>query len=109
MKSAVVYYRKSPAGVLTRSRKGYGFRYLGGYLRDASTPSVSMTLPKRGGTFRSKVLFPFFFGILTEGVQKEMQCRLMKIDENDYFTRLVRTSKYGAVGAVHVREKGDLP
>lgn len=109
MKSAVVYYRKNPAGVLTRGRQGYGFRYLDNYLRDVSMPSISMTLPKREGTFRSKVLFPFFFGLLTEGVQKEMQCRLMKIDENDYFTRLAKTSKYGAAGAVCVREKGDLP
>lgn len=109
MKSGVVYYRRIPAGMLTFGRKGYGFRYLPSYLRDNSAPPVSLTLPKREQTYRSRFLFPFFFGILTEGVQKDLQCRLMKIDERDYFTRLVKTSKNGAAGAVHVRGKGDFP
>lgn len=109
MKAGIVYFRDMPAGVLAKDRDGYAFRYAHAYLENASMPPVSLTIPKRGRTFRSKILFPFFFGLLTEGVQKDIQCRTMKIDERDYFTRLVRTSKYGAAGAVHVREKGDLP
>ena len=51
----------------------------------------------------SKVLFPFFFGLLAEGAQKDRQCRELRIDENDHFTRLLETSAYGAIGAVYVK------
>lgn len=109
MKSGIVYFRDVPAGVLAHGKRGYAFRYLEDYLRNASMPPISLTIPKRSGTYRSNVLFPFFFGLLTEGVQRDIQCRLMKMDEGDYFTRLVKTSKDGAIGAVHVRERGDAP
>ena len=52
----------------------------------------SATLPKRKEEYRSKELFPFFYGLLAEGKQKERQCRELCIDENDHFTRLLETS-----------------
>lgn len=54
---------------------------------------------------RSKVLFPFFYGLLAEGAQERMQCRTMRIDENDHFTRLAETCREGAIGAVYVRPR----
>ena len=41
-------------------------------------------------------------GLLAEGAQKERQCRELRIDERDLFTRLLETSAYGAIGAVYV-------
>ena len=103
MKSVVVYYRSEEAGILAKFHDGsYEFRYIRKYLRDATTPSVSLTLPKSRAVHRSPVLFPFFFGLLAEGAQKRLQCRELRIDENDHFTRLAETCREGVIGAVHV-------
>jgi serine/threonine-protein kinase HipA len=72
-------------------------------LANSSLPDISATLPKRAEEYQSKVLFPFFYGLLAEGRQKERQCRELRIDEKDHFTRLLETSAYGAIGAVYVK------
>ncbi len=105
IKSSIVYYREIPVGILARGSKGYFFRYARSYLRQTALPPIAITLPKRNKTFYSKTFFPFFFGLLSEGIQKEEQCSLMKIDERDYLTRLAKTSKYGVIGAVRVEER----
>jgi len=103
MKKGTVYYRDTPAGVLEKIDDGYVFRYNREYLLDASMPDISATLPKTNGEYRSRYLFPFFYGLLAEGPQKERQCRELRIDERDHFTRLLETSAYGAIGAVYVK------
>lgn len=105
IKTAIVYFRDEPVGILAQGKRGYLFRYSRSYLREKSLPAIALSLPKRHKTFYSKVFFPFFFGLLTEGVQKATQCRLMKIDERDYLTRLSKTSKYGVIGAIRVEER----
>lgn len=102
MKKGTVYYRDIPAGELVRDADGYLFRYDPLYFADSSMPAISATLPKTQPEYRSATLFPFFFGLLAEGAQKERQCRELRIDENDHFTRLLETSAHGAIGAVHV-------
>lgn len=103
MKSGTVYYRNIPAGTLTKDAEGYTFCYRHEYLLDPAMPDISATLPKTQPEYRSRFLFPFFFGLLAEGAQKERQCRELHIDENDHFTRLLETSGYGAIGAVYVK------
>ena len=102
MNQGTVYYRDIVAGTLTRDADGYTFRYAPAYLADSRLPDISATLPKSCSEYRSKVLFPFFYGLLAEGRQKERQCRELHIDERDHFTRLLETSAYGAIGAVYV-------
>ena len=92
MNKGTVYYRDVPAGTLVRDAEGFTFRYDASYLNNSSLPDISATLPKRQEEYRSKVLFPFFYGLLAEGKQKERQCRELRIDENDHFTRLLETS-----------------
>ncbi|MBR3085646.1 MAG: HipA N-terminal domain-containing protein [Kiritimatiellae bacterium] len=102
MKKGTVFCCGIKAGELIRDDDGYVFRYDPLYFADTSLPAVSATLPKTRREYHSKVLFPFFFGLLAEGAQKERQCRELHIDENDHFTRLLETSAYGAIGAVYV-------
>ena len=103
MKSVAVYMKGREAGVLSKfADGGYEFRYLPRYRHDGSTASVAFTLPKSSAVHRAKTLFPFFFGLLAEGEQKRMQCRLLKIDERDHFTRLAETCREGVIGAVYV-------
>ena len=102
MKVGKVYCDDTFAGTLTQDADGFTFRYDDVYFSNSSLPDISATLPKTQVEYRSKVMFPFFFGLLAEGVQKERQCRELKIDERDHFTRLLETSAYGAIGAVYV-------
>lgn len=102
MKVGKVYCCDTFAGTLAQDAEGFTFRYDDSYFSNSSLPDISATLPKTKVEYKSKVLFPFFFGLLAEGVQKERQCRELKIDERDHFTRLLETSAYGAIGAVYV-------
>ena len=102
MKVGKVYCCGRFAGTLTQDADAFVFRYDDAYFSNSSLPDVSATLPKTQVEYKSKVLFPFFFGLLAEGIQKERQCRELKIDERDHFTRLLETSAYGAIGAVYV-------
>ena len=71
MKRGTVYYRDITAGELVKDDEGYLFRYDPTYFIDPSMPDVSATLPKTQREYRSRVLFPFFFGLLAEGAQKD--------------------------------------
>ena len=103
MRGLTVYVKDRAAGVLSKFRDGtYEFRYAPSYRRDALATSVAFTIPKSRSVHRSRVLFPFFYGLLAEGVQKRLQCRGLKIDEADHFTRLAETCRQGVVGAVYV-------
>jgi serine/threonine-protein kinase HipA len=103
-KAGLVYYNDVLAGRLEFRSNEYTFTYDPAYLADGSLPSISLSLPKSRKEHRSSVLFPFFFGLLAEGVNKDVQCRALKIDEEDHFTRLLRTAGESTIGAITVRE-----
>jgi serine/threonine-protein kinase HipA len=94
------------AGVLSKDQGGYSFQYLPEYLEkdSAKHPAVSVSFPKRQAAFESPVLFPFFFGLLAEGDDKALQCRVLRIDEDDHFTRLLKTCEAETIGGVTVKE-----
>lgn len=101
--TAEVLFNGLVAGLLRRAGQQYSFRYEAAYLQSAQ-PAISLTLPKQKEAFVSPVLFSFFYGLLAEGVAKQIQCRELRIDENDHFTRLLRTAHTETIGAVTVRE-----
>lgn len=104
MRSAKVYMKRIEAGTLTENDNGsYSFEYEPGYYANTSMPEVSLTLPKTQTRFTSEYLFPFFFSLLSEGANKETQCRLLKIDENDFFGLLLATTSNDTIGAVTVK------
>jgi len=103
-KRAEVYYNNVLTGYLIKKEGKFIFRYAKEYLADDSLPSISLTLPKRIEPFTSSFLFPFFYGLLAEGENKDIQCRLLKIDENDSFTRLLKTASENTIGGVTVKE-----
>lgn len=103
MRSLTVYVYGREAGVLSKFKDGtYEFRYTDRYRNAVNCPSVAFTLSKRNAVYRSNVLFPFFYGLLAEGEQKRDQCRMLRIDERDHFTRLGETCREGVIGAVYV-------
>ena len=104
MRRANVYCRGILAGILSKDTGGYRFEYRPEYVRNFALPAISLTLPKQEAVFQSAVLFPFFFGLLAEGENKTLQCRLLKIDEEDHFSRLLRTCETETIGGVTVAE-----
>ncbi len=104
MKSADVYSNKRLAGRITESDdRHYTFEYDAAYLADISTSAISLTLPKRSEPYKSDVLFPFFFNMLSEGDNKAIQNRLLRIDEEDYFELLLATADVDTIGAITVK------
>ncbi|PZR20003.1 MAG: phosphatidylinositol kinase [Flavobacterium psychrophilum] len=104
MKEAIVYIKDEPAGRLkmTDDRK-YLFRYDDAYFADRQKPAISLTLPKTQQEFKSNTLFPFFFNMLAEGVNKRLQCRQLQIDENDHFSLLLATASVDTIGAITIK------
>ena len=105
MRQAEVFANKIFAGILTETDNGhYIFRYDDAYLINSGFPAISLAFPKRKEEYVSDELFPFFFNMLSEGANKAMQCRALKIDENDAFGLLLATAKYDTIGAITINE-----
>ncbi|HEY0273932.1 MAG TPA: HipA N-terminal domain-containing protein, partial [Chitinophaga sp.] len=83
MRAAQVLYNGQLAGILSKEEGIYRFTYDRNYLASANSRPVSLTLPLRETPFESNVLFPAFINRLSEGANKTMQSRLLKIDEKD--------------------------
>lgn len=104
MKKAAVYRNGELAGMLVEEdRRHYLFKYTDAWLADSSKPAVSLTLPKSHHEFRSQYLFPFFFNMLSEGVNRRLQSTQLKIDEDDHFGLLLATAQHDTIGAVTVK------
>lgn len=102
---AGVFNKGKLAGQLEKTSEGeYIFQYNDDYLANINTYPISLTLPKRKEPYRSKNLFPFFFGLLSEGANKQTQCRLLKIDENDHFEILLKTAALDTIGSITIKE-----
>ncbi len=98
-----IYRNGTLAGTLTEeSRHSFVFRYNDFYFNDASKPAISLTLPKIQQQYNSQFLFPVFFNILSEGVNRKLQSTQLKIDEEDSFGLLMATAQYDTIGAITV-------
>jgi len=106
MERGVVFFNGIKAGIIERIHgMQYVFEYDDAYFSNSNLPAISLTLPKTHVRYEGEELFPFFCGLLAEGVNKDIQCRLLKIDEDDDFTRLLKTSGADTIGAVTIREE----
>ena len=108
MRKAAVYRNQVFAGTLTElDNQQFVFEYDLDYLTDTTNKSISLTLPKRSGKYTSAHLFPCFFNLLSEGINKQIQNRQHKIDEADYFGLLLATAHTDTIGAITVKSIGD--
>jgi HipA-like protein len=104
-RKANVYFNGVLAGSIEKFETGkYRFQYDKAYLGNSELAAVSLSFPKREKPFLSAFLFPFFFGLLSEGTNKQNQCRFLKIDENDHFSLLLKTAEADTIGAITVKE-----
>lgn len=105
MRQAKVLFKNEEAGVLTQHDDGsFSFRYHENWVASSDRQSISLTLPKIEKEFHSKYLFPFFYNMLPEGSNKQVVCRLNRIDREDYFGLLMTTAKNDSIGAVTIKK-----
>ncbi len=99
-----IYRNGTFAGTLTEeNQQHYVFRYDDNYFNDENKPAISLTLPKTQKEYSSNFLFPFFFNMLSEGVNRKLQSTQLRIDEGDNFGLLMETAQYDTIGAVTVK------
>jgi serine/threonine-protein kinase HipA len=103
-KSAFVFYNNIFAGTLSELKSGYEFKYENSYLENEKVPQIAFSFPKQKEPFFSEELFPFFYGMLSEGFNRQVQEKLLKIDSSDNFTLLIKTAHTETIGAITVRE-----
>ena len=104
MKQAEVYNNRVLAGTLTQTdSREYIFRYDDDYFANPTTRSISLTLTKEQQEYHSDILFPFFFNMLSEGSNRAVQSRLLRIDPADHFGILLATAGTDTIGAITVK------
>jgi HipA-like protein len=104
MRQLAIYRNNILAGILTEeNRQDYRFEYDDKYFLSPDNQAISLTFPKTHQVFKSTFLFPFFYNMLSEGVNRKLQCLLLKIDENDSFGLLAKTSQFDTIGAITVK------
>lgn len=104
MRVAEVLRNGEKVGILVQhNKKSYEFIYDDAWYENPSKPAVSLTMPKNQKAYKSDHLFPFFFNMLSEGVNRKLQARQLKIDEEDYFGLLLEIAQTDTIGAITVR------
>jgi len=106
MRQAEIYFKGEEAGLLTQQDNGsFTYRYHDQWMSDSSKSAISLTLPKTKQEYYSDHLFSFFYNMLPEGTNKQVVCKYMHIDKDDYFSLLLATARYDTIGAVTVKKK----
>lgn len=103
MRKARVYMYNELAGFLTESEDGYLFKYDVNYLNGSVTKPVSLTLPLQEKPYVSKILFPFFDGLIPEGWLLEIAEKNWKLNARDRMGLLLACCK-DCIGAVSIEE-----
>ena len=97
-----VYYQNQLAGIISEEEDGYVFVYEVTYLKK-NYLSVSLTLPLREAAFKSKILFPFFDGLIPEGWLLDIAVLNWKLNPRDRMGLLLTVCQ-DCLGAVSVKK-----
>lgn len=89
------------AGWLTQDENGYHFVYDAAYLQSDGVVPVSLTLPLSASEYSSKVMFPFFDGLILEGWLLDIAEKNWKLSPRDRMGLLLACCK-DCIGAVSV-------
>lgn len=100
MRECKVYVHDAEAGLLQETDdREYVFTYHDDYQGDP----VCLAMPVRQKVYHSDHLFPYFFNMLSEGANRQVQSTLLHIDEKDDFGIMLATAQYDTIGAVTVK------
>lgn len=100
MRACRVYVHDIEAGLLQETdNREYVFTYNDDYHGEP----VCIAMPVKQKVYRSAHLFPYFFNMLSEGANRQVQSTLLHIDEKDDFGIMLATAQYDTIGAVTVK------
>ncbi|MFT7238343.1 MAG: serine/threonine-protein kinase HipA [Cyclobacteriaceae bacterium] len=106
MKIANVYMYDKWAGILTEDEDGYHFLYEESYLKQPYSEAISVTFPLTADRYDSKILFPFFDGLIPEGWLLEIAQKNWKLNPRDRMSILLKTC-YDCIGAVSIQPQAE--
>ena len=101
MRKAIIKMHDRIAGTILQNEDGYQFRYDEEYLESASPEPVSLTLPLQKAPFISRMMFPFFDGLIPEGWLLDIAKKNWKLNPRDRMGLLLTCCK-DCIGAVSV-------
>jgi len=101
MRRAKVYMYDKIAGILIEDDEGFHFKYEDQYLESEDAEPISLTIPLKHERFSSKILFPFFDGLIPEGWLLDIAAKNWKLDVRDRMSILLATCK-NCIGAVSI-------
>lgn len=102
MRKAKVFYKSSLAGIIAENDEGYTFQYIEEYLNSKEVRPISLTLPIQKEPYQSKILFPFFDGLIPEGWLLNIAVANWKIKKDDRFG-LLQTLCNDCIGCVSIK------
>ncbi len=104
MRQAEILFKGEKAGILIQNDEGsFVFQYDREWVDNNDKPPISLTLPKTHKTYQANHLFPFFYNMLPEGINKRVVCQSMQMDKDDYFGILLTTARFDTIGAITVK------
>ncbi|NMC38917.1 MAG: phosphatidylinositol kinase [Bacteroidales bacterium] len=103
MRKAKVYMHNELAGFLTESEEGDSFVYDTKYLTGSLAKPVSLTLPLQDKPHVSRIMIPFFDGLIPEGWLLEIAEKNWKLNARDRMGLLLACCR-DCIGAVSIEE-----
>jgi HipA-like protein len=104
MKLRVIYKGKFLAGFLWRDELGYHFEYEDEFISNENTFPITVNMPKSQKRFNSDRLFANFQSMLSEGFNRELQCKALGIDYDDDWSLLMYACGKDTIGAVTIEK-----
>jgi len=110
MSKAAIKINETTAGWLSQDENGYHFVYDQMYLNSLNPLAISKTMPLNQVSYTSKVLFPFFDGLIPEGWLLDIAEKNWKLNPRDRMGLLLACCKdcIGAVSVHQVNENEEL-
>lgn len=94
-----VYYKDEFVGKIIEDEDGFRFEY-----ENINSPQISLSLPNLNKPHKSKVLFPFFDGLIPEGWLLDIAKNNWKLNSKDRMGLLLVCCN-DCIGAVSVKRK----
>ena len=101
MIKAEIKIHNETAGWLSQDENGYHFAYDEVYCKTNNPEPISLTMPVQEVPFTSKILFPFFDGLIPEGWLLDIAEKNWKLNPRDRMGLLLSCCK-DCIGAVSV-------
>ena len=96
-----VLFGENLCGIIEETETGYRFTYDSEYISNSNSKAISKKLPLTKNSYESKMMFPFFDGLIPEGWLLDIAQKHWKIDIRDRMGLLLSCCK-DCIGAVSI-------